>query len=84
MWLGRKCGLEKKSESGDDLTTSNLVSHVCVPRSIGYIHGTDCCKGRDGLGIQEWPDGSRYEGEFENGLKHGVGFYSWPNGEVGE
>ncbi|XP_047443417.1 ankyrin repeat and MYND domain-containing protein 1 isoform X2 [Mugil cephalus] len=39
---------------------------------------------RQGLGVQEWPDGSRYEGEFVNGFKHGKGRYSWRNGEYYE
>lgn len=38
---------------------------------------------RQGLGVQEWPDGSRFEGEFVNGFKHGNGKYTWRNGEVG-
>ena len=37
---------------------------------------------REGLGVQEWSDGARYEGEFVNGLKHGKGRYTWRNGEV--
>ncbi|XP_070816972.1 ankyrin repeat and MYND domain-containing protein 1 [Chaetodon trifascialis] len=36
---------------------------------------------RQGLGVQEWPDGSRYEGEFVDGFKHGRGKYTWRNGE---
>ncbi|XP_072244878.1 ankyrin repeat and MYND domain-containing protein 1 [Leuresthes tenuis] len=39
---------------------------------------------REGLGVQEWPDGSKYDGEFVNGLKHGKGRYSWKNGEYYE
>ncbi|KAL3047085.1 hypothetical protein OYC64_021333 [Pagothenia borchgrevinki] len=39
---------------------------------------------RQGLGVQEWPDGSRYEGEFVNGFKHGNGKYTWRNGEFYE
>ncbi|XP_036971798.1 ankyrin repeat and MYND domain-containing protein 1 isoform X2 [Acanthopagrus latus] len=39
---------------------------------------------RQGLGVQEWPDGARYEGEFVNGFKHGEGKYTWPNGEYYE
>ncbi|XP_051232059.1 ankyrin repeat and MYND domain-containing protein 1 isoform X1 [Dicentrarchus labrax] len=39
---------------------------------------------RRGLGVQEWPDGSRYEGEFVNGFKHGKGKYTWSNGECYE
>lgn len=37
---------------------------------------------RQGLGVQEWEDGSTYEGEFLNGLKHGKGKYTWGSGEV--
>ncbi|XP_034736902.1 ankyrin repeat and MYND domain-containing protein 1 isoform X2 [Etheostoma cragini] len=39
---------------------------------------------KKGLGVQEWPDGSRYEGEFVNGFKHGRGRYTWKNGEFYE
>lgn len=39
------------------------------------------CK-RNGYGMQEWSDGSKYEGEYKNNLKHGTGVYTWPNGEV--
>lgn len=39
------------------------------------------CK-RNGYGIQEWPDGRKYEGEFVNNLKHGDGVFTWTNGEV--
>lgn len=37
---------------------------------------------QEGVGVQEWPDGSKYEGEFVNGFKHGTGRYTWKNGEV--
>jgi len=33
-------------------------------------------------GVQKWADGSTYCGTFEDDLKHGVGLYRWPNGEV--
>lgn len=39
---------------------------------------------RTGAGVQEWRDGSRYEGEFLNGFKHGRGKYTWGNGEYYE
>ncbi|XP_023284574.1 ankyrin repeat and MYND domain-containing protein 1 [Seriola lalandi dorsalis] len=39
---------------------------------------------REGLGVQEWSDGSRYEGDFVNGFKHGKGRYTWRNGEFYE
>lgn len=49
--------------------------------------GSGCTKGQtkeapQGLEVQEWDDGSRYEGELENGLKHGRGKYTWKSGEV--
>ncbi|KAF5909795.1 ankyrin repeat and MYND domain-containing protein 1, partial [Clarias magur] len=40
--------------------------------------------GTNGPGVQEWPDGSSYDGEFINGLKHGNGTFTWPNGECYE
>ncbi|KAM9385758.1 LOW QUALITY PROTEIN: ankyrin repeat and MYND domain-containing protein 1-like [Pholidichthys leucotaenia] len=41
-------------------------------------------EGRCGVGVQEWSDSSRYEGEFVDSLKHGRGKYSWRNGEYYE
>lgn len=40
------------------------------------------CELREGLGVQEWDDGSTYEGVFVGGLKHGNGKYTWASGEV--
>ncbi|RVE73603.1 hypothetical protein OJAV_G00033050 [Oryzias javanicus] len=34
--------------------------------------------------VQKWSDGSKYEGHFVNGLKHGKGKYIWGNGEYFE
>ncbi|XP_033937332.1 ankyrin repeat and MYND domain-containing protein 1 isoform X4 [Pseudochaenichthys georgianus] len=57
----------------------------------GESKQSDCLRGaqsgeerRQGLGVQEWPDGSRFEGEFVNGFKHGNGKYTWRNGEFYE
>ncbi|XP_041061671.1 ankyrin repeat and MYND domain-containing protein 1 [Carcharodon carcharias] len=33
------------------------------------------------VGVQEWPNGWKYEGEFEGNLKHGQGAFRWANGE---
>lgn len=35
---------------------------------------------QNGHGIEKWPDGTVYEGEFKNGLKHGEGTYKWNDG----
>ncbi|XP_017275904.1 ankyrin repeat and MYND domain-containing protein 1 isoform X1 [Kryptolebias marmoratus] len=39
---------------------------------------------QDGFGVQEWYDGSRYEGKVAEGLRHGKGKYIWANGEYYE
>ena len=33
-----------------------------------------------GQGIYRWPDGRQYRGEFQNGVKTGVGELTWANG----
>ncbi|MBM7661694.1 hypothetical protein JOC85_002497 [Bacillus mesophilus] len=33
-------------------------------------------------GYYEWPDGTTYNGEFENGLAHGKGTIEWVNGNI--
>jgi hypothetical protein len=30
--------------------------------------------------VYTWSDGRRYEGGFENSLRHGKGVYTWSNG----
>lgn len=35
-----------------------------------------------GFDVEEWDNGSIYEGEFMNGLKHGKGKYTWKTGEA--
>ncbi|XP_019739911.1 ankyrin repeat and MYND domain-containing protein 1-like isoform X2 [Hippocampus comes] len=37
-----------------------------------------------GFGVQEFLDGSKYEGEFVDGLKQGQGRYTWSSGEFYE
>ncbi|XP_057697572.1 ankyrin repeat and MYND domain-containing protein 1-like [Corythoichthys intestinalis] len=39
---------------------------------------------RQGFCVQEFLDGSKYEGEFVDGLKQGKGKYTWKNGEFYE
>ncbi len=33
-----------------------------------------------GNGVARYADGSRYEGEFREGLRHGRGSFSWADG----
>uniref|UniRef100_A0A8C2WTP8 MYND-type domain-containing protein n=1 Tax=Cyclopterus lumpus TaxID=8103 RepID=A0A8C2WTP8_CYCLU len=66
------------------LSTCNGVA--AAPARGGAERGTgrrsDGHRGAPGLAVQEWPDGSTYEGGFVNGYKHGKGRYTWSNGEV--
>jgi hypothetical protein len=39
-------------------------------------------KQRDGLGVQLWPDGSKYEGMWFNNRCHGKGGMTHANGDV--
>ena len=39
---------------------------------------------KHGPGIQTWPDGRRYEGEWHNGIASGKGKYWHPNGDYYE
>ncbi|XP_061540764.1 ankyrin repeat and MYND domain-containing protein 1-like isoform X4 [Phycodurus eques] len=39
---------------------------------------------RQMFGVQEFLDGSKYEGDFVHGLKHGKGRYTWKSGEFYE
>ncbi|KAI1889180.1 hypothetical protein AGOR_G00176420 [Albula goreensis] len=50
----------------------------------GYTGATERGAKELWVGVQEWPDGSRYEGEFMNGLKQGEGVFTWGNGELYE
>lgn len=34
------------------------------------------------IAVEEWKDGSMYEGEFHNGNKNGIGVYKWNNGST--
>ena len=34
-----------------------------------------------GYGVYTWPDGRKYEGEYQNDQKHGKGIYTWPDGK---
>eukprot|EP00913_Durusdinium_trenchii_P025110 g23570.t1 len=36
----------------------------------------------DGYNYKVFPDGSRYEGQWKDGLKHGKGRFTYPDGDV--
>lgn len=58
---------------------SNHMFYRSDPNPLPTFEGDER---QQDFGIQEWDDGSRYEGGFVNGLKHGKGKYTWKNGEV--
>ncbi|XP_061636029.1 ankyrin repeat and MYND domain-containing protein 1-like isoform X1 [Phyllopteryx taeniolatus] len=43
-----------------------------------------CEERRQGFGVQDFLEGSKYEGEFVDGLKQGKGRYTWRSGEFYE
>ncbi|TNN53088.1 Ankyrin repeat and MYND domain-containing protein 1 [Liparis tanakae] len=67
---------------------STLIGVAAAPgrgaAEPGTVGRSDGHRGAPGLGVQEWPDGSTYEGGFVNGYKHGKGRYTWSNGEFYE
>lgn len=34
------------------------------------------------MGVETWEDGSRYEGHYKAGMKHGSGTYAWADKSV--
>ena len=39
---------------------------------------------RNGFGVQTWPDGAKYEGEWVNGKAHGKGKFTHVDGDIYE
>lgn len=37
---------------------------------------------KHGKGVQIWPDGATYDGEWRNGMAEGVGTFNHANGDV--
>ncbi|MBF0448446.1 MAG: tetratricopeptide repeat protein [Magnetococcales bacterium] len=44
----------------------------------------ECVRGNcaDGFGTFIWPSGSRYSGDFKNGVRHGAGSFQFPAGDI--
>lgn len=68
-------------------TSTSVAPEASVRCGVraGREHWTNIKAGREkrnGPGVQQWSDGSKYEGEFVNDLKHGSGVFTWTNGEV--
>ncbi|KAM8874305.1 ankyrin repeat and MYND domain-containing protein 1 [Spinachia spinachia] len=59
----------------------NIQIKMQTFKSVPEETGTETDEEGQGLGAQQGPDGSRYEGGFVNGLKHGKGRYTWKSGE---
>lgn len=45
-----------------------------------YVGDWNTLKHRQGQGHMSYPDGTRYDGRFENGLFHGLGVLTFPDG----
>ena len=37
---------------------------------------------QEGKGVETWPDGARYEGNYLEGKKHGKGQFKWADGST--
>ena len=51
---------------------------IQVEHYLGEMLG----KMRHGFGVQTWPDGTKYEGEFKYNKAQGKGKYFHKNGEI--
>ena len=55
-----------------------LLILLCLPFiGFGQCTSEDCLNGQ---GIYVFPDGKKYEGEYQKGYQHGHGIYTWPDG----
>jgi len=55
-----------------------------VSVSLNACESSECLSGdcANGQGIALYSDGSKYEGQFEDGKKHGYGTWTFPNGGI--
>ena len=62
-----------------------LAEEVMSPTSGAIYHGyTDTSNVRTGWGQQVWPDGGRYEGEWQSNRAHGKGKFWHSDGDIYE
>lgn len=52
--------------------------HIAYSGQLKFVNGIEVQHGR---GKQNWPDGSKYEGEWRDGVAHGIGHIHHPNGD---
>ncbi len=59
-----------------------LVTLVCL--TFNACERPECPSGDcvNGKGIALYSDGSKYDGQFKGGKKHGQGIWTFPNGGV--
>ena len=53
-----------------------------IAEILARSRGQELSQGGDGEQTRHYPDGSSYEGEFREGMRHGVGTYVWPDGDT--
>ena len=54
---------------------------ITLPDGSKYRGECDDAVLPHGQGVAEWPGGSRYEGEWCDGMPHGQGVATFPDGE---
>lgn len=47
---------------------------------LGIYFQTHSINNKDGSGSEDWPDGSRYIGQYRGGRKNGMGRFAWADG----
>ncbi len=66
------------SYAQDNSSIKNKVKGTGQTESVNCIFG-DCS---NGYGVYVYDDGDRYEGYFENGIRHGMGNYFYSSGSI--
>lgn len=61
---------------------STKVNSKALLTCLTHVSRKKCNKQRDGLGVQLWPDGSKYEGMWKDDRCHGKGRMTHANGDV--
>ena len=61
------------------MTSATLGARIALA-ALGLALSTPAFAQTDGVLTRQYEDGGMYEGEFRDGLQHGVGTYRLPNG----
>ena len=61
----------------------SLTTLIAVPSfALGSCNGSKSIDWDNCIGTEIYDDGSKYVGEYRNGMRNGQGNYTWPNGNT--